>query len=83
MMRTRQSKKRAVNLFVDVELLDEARRMNINLSESLEQRLRGLIRAEQERRWLEENREAIASINAFIDRHGLLADRLRLRPENE
>jgi antitoxin CcdA len=39
---------------------------------------RGL--TEQERRWLEENREAIASINPFIERHGLLADRLRYRP---
>jgi antitoxin CcdA len=74
MMRTRQSKKRAVNLFVDVELLDEARRMNINLSESLEQRLRGLIRAEQERRWLEENREAIAQYNRRVAEHGLLSD---------
>jgi post-segregation antitoxin (ccd killing protein) len=35
MMRTRQAKKRAVNLFVDVELLDEARRLNINISETL------------------------------------------------
>ncbi len=83
MMRSRQAKKRAVNLFVDVELLDEARRLNINISETLEQRLRGLVRAEQEKRWLEENRDAIASINSFIDRHGLLGDRLRLRPENE
>jgi antitoxin CcdA len=83
MMSTRQTKKRAVNLFVDVELLDEARRMNINISETLEQRLRGLVRAEQEKRWREENRGAIASINSFIERHGLLADRLRLRPERE
>jgi antitoxin CcdA len=74
MMRARQSKKRAVNLFVDVELLDEARRMNINLSESLEQRLRGLIRVEQERRWLEENREAIAQYNRRVAEHGLLSD---------
>jgi antitoxin CcdA len=74
MMRTRQSRKRAVNLFVDVELIDEARRMNINLSESLEQRLRGLIRAEQERRWLEENREAIAQYNRRVAEHGLLSD---------
>ncbi len=74
MIRTRQSKKRAVNLFVDVELLDEARRMNINLSESLEQRLRGLIRAEQERRWLEENQEAIAQYNRRVAEHGLLSD---------
>jgi post-segregation antitoxin (ccd killing protein) len=36
---------------------------------------------EQERRWLEENREAIASINAIIARHGLCADRLRYRRE--
>jgi post-segregation antitoxin (ccd killing protein) len=35
---------------------------------------------EQERRWVEENREAIASINAFMECHGLLADRLRYRP---
>jgi post-segregation antitoxin (ccd killing protein) len=34
---------------------------------------------EQERRWLEDNREAIASINEFIARHGLSADRLRYR----
>ena len=83
MMSTRQAKKRAVNLFVDVELLDEARRLNINISETLEQRLRSLVRTGRDKQWLEENRDAIASINAFIDRHGLLADRLRLRPENE
>jgi post-segregation antitoxin (ccd killing protein) len=39
------------------------------------------LRTEQERRWLKENREAIASINAFIERHGLSADRLRYRPQ--
>jgi len=47
--------------------------------ETLVQRLRDLVRSEQEKHWLQENRDAIASINAFIDRHGLLADRLRLR----
>lgn len=78
MMRTRQSKKRAVNLFVDVELLDEARRMNINISESLEQRLRSIIRAERERRWLEENGEAIAQYNRRVAEHGLLSDDARL-----
>lgn len=74
MMRAQQAKKRAVNLFVDSELLDEARRMNVNISESLEQHLRSLIRAEQERRWLEENREAIAHYNRRVTEHGLLSD---------
>jgi antitoxin CcdA len=81
MMSTQTAKKRAVNLSVDAALLDEARRLNINISETLEQHLRSLVRTAQEKRWQEENRDAIASINTFIDRHGLLADRLRLRPE--
>jgi antitoxin CcdA len=81
MMSERQIKKRAVNLFVDAELLDEARRMRINVSETLERRLRTIVRAEKEKRWLEDNREAIASINDFIERHGLLASKLRYRPD--
>ncbi len=81
MLRERSARKRAVNLFVDTELLDEARRLRINISETLERRLRTIVRAEQERRWLEDNRDAIASINAFIDRHGLVASRLRYRPD--
>jgi Post-segregation antitoxin CcdA len=40
------------------------------------------VATKEERRWLEENRAAIASINAFIERHGLLADRLRYRRQN-
>ena len=76
-MSERPVKKRAVNLFVDAELLDEARRMRIDISETLERRLRTIVRAEQEKRWLDENRDAIASINMFIRRHGLLTGRLR------
>jgi antitoxin CcdA len=83
MLNQREPKKRAVNLFVDAEILDEARRLRINLSETLERRLRTIVKAEQEKRWLEENRAAIDSINSFIDRHGLLANRLRYRPGQE
>jgi post-segregation antitoxin (ccd killing protein) len=35
MMSERQVRKRAVNLCVDTELLDEARRLHINLSETI------------------------------------------------
>ena len=81
MMSERPAKKRAVNLFVDAELLDEARRLRINISETLERRLRTIVRAEREKRWLEENKDAIASINLFIEQHGLLAGKLRYRPQ--
>jgi len=83
MMNERPAKKRAVNLFVDSDLLDEARRLRVNISETLEHRLRSIVRAEQQKRWLEENRDAIASINSFIDRHGLLAARLRYRADSQ
>ncbi len=74
MLSDRSTKKRAVNLFVDVELLDEARRMRINISETLESRLRTIVRAEQERRWLDQNKTAIEAYNLRVARDGLLAD---------
>ena len=74
MLSDRPTKKRAVNLFVDVELLDEARRMRINISETLESRLRTIVRAEQERRWLDQNKTAIEAYNLRVARDGLLAD---------
>jgi antitoxin CcdA len=74
MLKDRPARKRAVNLFVDVELLDEARRLRINISETLERRLRTIVKAEQERRWLEENREAIEAYNRRVAQHGLLSD---------
>jgi antitoxin CcdA len=74
MLNNRTPKKRAVNLFVDTELLDEARRMRVNLSETLEGHLRTIVRAEQERRWLQENRQALDAYNNRVAEHGLLSD---------
>jgi antitoxin CcdA len=74
MMRERQVKKRAVNLFVDAELLDEARRLRINVSETLERRLRSIVRAELEKDWIEHNRAAIEAYNRRVADHGLLSD---------
>jgi antitoxin CcdA len=74
MMSERPTKKRAVNLFVDAELLDHARRMRINISETLERRLRSLVRTELERQWLQDNQEAIAQYNRRVAEHGLLSD---------
>ena len=74
-----QKKQRGQSVRRLSELLDEAKRLNINVSETLERRLRSLVRAEQEKRWLEENKEAFSSINAFIEKNGLLSNRLRYR----
>ena len=74
MLSDRPSRKRAVNLFVDVELLDEARRLRINISETLESRLRTIVRAERERHWLDTNKLAIEAYNLRVARDGLLTD---------
>lgn len=74
MLDDRTPKKRAVNLFVDSDLLDEARRMRLNLSETLERHLRRVVKADQEKRWLEENRSAIEAYNRRVAEHGLLSD---------
>ncbi len=74
MLNERVAKKRAVNLFVDTELLDAARRLRINLSETLERRLHMIVRAEREKRWLEENRAAIEAYNRRVAEQGLLSD---------
>ena len=74
MMSDRPAEKRAVNLFVDVTLLDEARRLRINLSETLEHRLRTMVRVELEKRWLHENRAAIDAYHRRVAEHGLLSD---------
>ena len=74
MMSERQVRKRAVNLFVDADLLDEARRLRINISDTLERRLSAIVKAERERRWVEENRAALDAYNRRVSKHGLLAD---------
>ena len=74
MLSDRPTRKRAVNLYVDTELLYEARRLRINISETLESRLRTIVRSELERRWLEANKLAIEAYNQRVARDGLLAD---------
>lgn len=73
-----QSIKRAVSVSVDARLLDEADRLHIDLSETLERRLRAMIQSDQEKRWIEDNKVAFAEYNASVARHGLLSDDLGL-----
>ena len=48
--------------------------MNGNTSETPDQRLRDRLRAAEERRWLEQNRQAVAHDNRRVAEHGLLSD---------
>jgi antitoxin CcdA len=74
---TADSARRATNVSINAQLLAEARTLDVNISRAAEQ---GLARAIAERRaalWLEENRAALESSNAYVEQHGLPLARYR------
>jgi antitoxin CcdA len=71
-----QARKRAVNVTVDERILMEARTMDLNLSQILEEELRKRVKDERGRRWAEENKEFIESYNAYIERNGVFGEDL-------
>lgn len=71
----RQSAKHSTSMTLDSAVLDEARRLGINVSRAAESGIVAAIRAERARLWKQENAGAIADYNAFIEANGVpLAD---------
>lgn len=68
---TSAHRRKPTNVSLDPVLLAEAQQMGINLSRVLEERLKDVVKAERQRRWLEENRKGIEAMNAFVDRNGV------------
>ena len=66
-----RSARKAANLSLDAELIASARDLDINISRAAEDGLARAIKAERERRWLEENAEAIRQENEYVEKHGL------------
>ncbi len=71
------SPKRATNLSVNADLLDQAKALNINLSRTLEESLEQRIRQENRRKWLVDNKEAIDAYNKRIEEYGCFSDGVR------
>jgi len=64
-------RKRAANLSIDADLLDEAKELGIGISNAAEDGLRKAVSAEKGRRWKEENAEAIRSMNDWVKKNGI------------
>lgn len=69
--------KKATNLSIRSDLLEQARALDINLSSELEKHLAEVIRQRQGEQWLKENREAIEAYNRYVEKHGVWSDGLR------
>lgn len=58
--------RRPTNVSIDARLVAEAKELGINVSRASEDGLARELKAERERRWLEENKEAIAEYNEWV-----------------
>jgi antitoxin CcdA len=73
----RSAAKRPTNVSIRGDLLEAAREAGVNLSATLERALTQELAGMRRARWLEENREAIAAYNEYVDANGAFSDEIR------
>lgn len=71
MLRFDDSPKRATNLSLNVKVLEMARELGMNISQTVDTLLAEEVRKRYFERWNVDNAEAIAHYNARIEREGL------------
>ncbi len=69
--------KKATNLSINSDLLSKARKLNINLSATLEHALESELRKAERENWLKNNKKAIVALNELADKNGLFSDAFR------
>ena len=69
--------KKSANLSINADLLQQAKQLNINLSQTLEQHLAEIIRQAQRSQWLAENKNALDDYNRRIEKQGTFSNGLR------
>jgi antitoxin CcdA len=69
--------KKSANLSISSDLLQQAKQLNINLSQTLELQLIAIIRQAKQSQWLAENRAALDEYNRRIESNGPFSDGLR------
>jgi antitoxin CcdA len=71
MSATIRASRRATNLTIDVELLEEARSLKVNISRAAESCFASAVKPEKGWRWKAENQEEFNSWNDYVGEHGL------------
>ena len=70
--------RRATNVSLSTELVEQARELGISVSRACEAGLAAEVKKAREAKWIEENWEAIQSWNAWVDEHGLPLAKYRM-----
>ena len=69
--------KRATNLTLNAKVLDMARELGMNISQTVDALLAEEVRKRYWERWNDENKDAIAAYNERIEREGLVMQKYR------
>ncbi|QDZ07414.1 post-segregation antitoxin CcdA [Sphingomonas panacisoli] len=69
--------RRPTNVSLDAKLVEEAKELGINVSRASEEGVAREVKAERERRFREENREAFEDWNKYVEENGLPLERFR------
>jgi antitoxin CcdA len=70
--------RKPTNVSARTDLVSEAKAFGINLSEVFESALENAVREARQKQWVEENRQAFADYDKFVETHGIFSDGKRL-----
>jgi antitoxin CcdA len=77
MLRFDDAPKRPTNLSLNAKVLEAARELGINISQTVDHLLAEEVRRLYQEKWLSENRQAIDEYNARIEREGTFSQRVQ------
>ena len=77
-MKTELKSRKPTNVSLDAALVEEAKALGVSISQASNRGLEEAVKKARAGRWLEENREALESSNAWIEKHGLPLAKYRL-----
>lgn len=73
-MRTVSKVKKSVNISLAPEILEEARKLKINLSAVLTEALIEKFRENKREEWLRDNKKSIEALNQWVEENGSFSD---------
>ena len=73
-MRTVSKVKKSVNVSLAPEILEEARKLKINLSAVLSEALIEKFRENKREEWLRDNKKSIEALNQWVEENGSFSD---------
>jgi antitoxin CcdA len=73
-----KTRRKATNLTLDAQAIADAKELGINISAACEEGLVVAISKARGEKWLRENRAALESSNAYVEKHGLPLAKYRM-----